>query len=168
MKTSANGLAVIKHFESCQLVAYRDSVGIPTIGWGHTGPEVAMGMRITQTRADELLAADLAKFEAIVAGAVPGPLKQGEFDALVSFCFNVGPGAKGRKDGLVTLASGSPSTLLRKVNARDFAGAVDEFPKWTKAGGVALKGLIRRRAAEQALFQGATGQDAVAKGKVAA
>lgn len=168
MKTSQNGLAVIKYFESCRLTAYLDSTGIPTIGWGHTGPDVRLGMTITQVRADALLVADLAAHESIVMSAVTVPLTQGQFDALVSFCFNVGPGRKGKKDGLVTLANGNPSTLLRRVNASDFDGAKGQFALWNKAGGMVLRGLIRRRAAECALFIGASGADAIALGRSAA
>lgn len=162
MKTSQNGLAVIKYFESCRLTAYLDSTGIPTIGWGHTGPDVRLGITISQARADALLVADLVEHERIVSAAVTVPLTQGQFDALVSFCFNVGPGRKGKKDGLVTLANGNPSTLLYRVNAGDFYGAKGQFALWNKAGGVVQRGLIRRRAAECALFIGANGVDAIA------
>ncbi|MBB2918349.1 lysozyme [Cupriavidus alkaliphilus] len=168
MKISANGLAVIKYFESCRLSAYFDSGGVPTIGWGHTGPDVRLGMTITQARADELLCADIADHERIVSDAVTVPLTQGQFDALVSFCFNVGPGKKDKKDGLVTLASGKPSTLLRRVNAGDFNAARGQFSLWNKAGGVPQRGLIRRRAAECALFIGMKGADAIAVGRSAA
>ncbi len=168
MKTSQNGLAVIKYFESCRLTAYLDSTGIPTIGWGHTGPDVRLGMTISQVRADALLVADLAEHESIVTAAVTVPLSQGQFDALVSFCFNVGPGRKRKKDGLVTLANGNPSTLLRRVNAGDFEGATRQFALWNKAGGVVQRGLIRRRAAECGLFIGMNGADAIAMGRSAA
>jgi lysozyme len=168
MKTSANGLAVIKYFESCRLSTYLDSGGVPTIGWGHTGPDVRLGMTITQAQADALLVSDLAEHERIVSAAVTVQFSQGQFDALTSFCFNVGPGKKGKKDGLVTLANGNPSTLLRRVNARDFDGARGQFALWNKAGGVLQRGLIRRRAAECALFIGASGADAIALGSSAA
>lgn len=77
MKISSNGLAVIKYFESCRLAAYRDSAGIPTIGWGHTGPDVRLGMTINQARADELLVKDLAEHERIVCAAVTVALSAG-------------------------------------------------------------------------------------------
>ncbi|SCU95514.1 Lysozyme [Cupriavidus necator] len=168
MKTSQNGLAVIKYFESCRLAAYLDSIGIPTIGWGHTGPDVRLGMTITQARADAQLVADLAEHERIVSSAVAVSLTQGQFDALVSFCFNVGPRQKGKKDGLVTLANGRPSTLLRRVNASEFEEAKGQFAFWIKAGGIPLRGLIRRRAAECALFIGASGAEAIVFGRSAA
>ncbi len=116
-----------------------------TIGYGHTaaaGPPVpAAGMTITAGEADAILARDLSRFEAAVARLVTVPLSQGEFDALVSFAFNVGEGALGR------------STLLKKLNAGDRAGAAAEFGRWNKAGGRVLAGLTRRRAEERAMFE---------------
>ena len=148
MQTSDRGIALIKHHEGVRLTAYPDpgkGWAIPTIGYGHTSaagpPAVYKGMKITQAGADEILRQDLAKFERYVADAVKVPLSQNEFDALVSFTFNLGPG---------NLRS---STLLRKLNAGDKAGAADEFLKWTKAGGKTLPGLVKRREAERALFR---------------
>ena len=137
MKTSAAGIALIKSFESCRLTAYRDAVGVMTVGYGHTG-KVWAGMTVTQEQAEALLAADVARFEAGVAKLVKVPLAQHEFDALVSFAFNC---------GLKNLES---STLLRKLNAGDRAGAGKEFSRWNKAGGAVLRGLTRRREAEDA------------------
>jgi len=86
---------------------------------------------------------------------VTSPLTQNQFDALVSILFNVGPGAKGVKDGIITLKSGVPSTLLRMLNLSIYAGAADEFPKWCHGlGGALLPGLVTRRARERALFLG--------------
>jgi len=74
---------------------------------------------------------------------------------LVSILFNVGPGAKGEKDGIIVLSNGQPSTLLTKLNAKDYAGAADEFPRWCHgAGNTPLGGLITRRGRERALFLG--------------
>jgi len=140
MKTSPAGSALVRHFEGCKLVAYQDSGGTWTIGWGHTGPDVTPGLRITQERADQLLARDLAIFEAAVTYAIRVFLKQCQFDAMVAFAFNV-RGWRG-------------STLIKKLNAGDFAGAAAEFPKWCHAGGEVLDGLVLRRAAEQRLFNG--------------
>lgn len=144
MKTSDRGIALIKHHEGVRLTAYADPVGVLTIGYGHTSaagaPQVTPGMKITQAGADAILRQDLAKFEKYVTDAVKVPLNQNEFDALVSFTFNLGPG---------NLRS---STLLKKLNAGDRAGAADEFLKWTKAGGKTLPGLVKRREAERALF----------------
>lgn len=153
-KTSEAGVSLIEHFESCRLKAYWDATGkVWTIGWGHTGPDVYEGQVITQAVADSLLQQDLiAREKAIKAFFAGVPLTRGQFDALVSFLYNVGGGKRGVKDGLFELRSGQPSTLARKVLARDFDGAADEFPKWINSGGVPLRGLERRRRAERQLF----------------
>ena len=135
---------MIKEFEGCRLTAYRCSAGVWTIGYGHTGTvdgkAVASGMTITAAKATDLLKKDLAKFEAAVNAYVTAPITQNMFDALVSFAYNCGAGAlKG-------------STLLKKLNAKDYNGAAAEFPKWNKAGGKVLKGLVRRRERERQLF----------------
>ena len=149
MKTSPAGIALICRFESCRLEAYPDpGVGwkLPTIGWGHTGAGVTMGLRIDQARADQLLASDLRASESAVLGVVRVPLIQCRFDALVSFAYN----CKGWRT----------SILIRLCNAGNFAAASNEFPKWIHAeaedGHVeVLPGLVLRRAAEQALFNSA-------------
>jgi lysozyme len=137
---------LIKRFEGCRLSAYPDpgTGGDPwTIGYGHTGPEVHRGLVWTQGQADAGLALDVARFSDKVEGLVgTAATTQGEFDALVSFAFNVGAG---------NLAS---STLLRKHKAGDKAGAAVEFGKWTHAAGKVLPGLVTRRKAEAALYLG--------------
>jgi lysozyme len=144
---SAACLDLIKRSEGVRLSAYPDpgTGGDPwTIGYGHTGPEVHRGLVWTQAQADAALALDVARFadkvEKLIGDAAT---TQGEFDALVSFAFNVGAG---------NLAS---STLLRKHKAGDKAGAAAEFGKWTHAAGRVLPGLVTRRAAEAALYRGA-------------
>lgn len=139
-QTSAIGVALIRHFETCRLVGYLCPAGIPTIGWGHTAPWVRVGDRITQERADADLQQDLENVEYQVFKAVNVHLTQGQFDALVSFTFNLGIG---------NLKS---STLLKKLNAGDFDGAAAEFPKWNHSNGQVLDGLTKRRKAEQQLF----------------
>lgn len=139
-KINNEGLNLIKAFEGCKLEAYRCPAGIPTIGYGSTGEHVKMGMRITQQEADALLLDDLKRFEAGVEKIAKVSLSDNEFSALVSFAFNLG------------LKALENSTLLRLLNAGKRAEAAAEFPKWNKAGGKVLKGLVRRRAAEQALF----------------
>lgn len=141
MKTSQTGLDLIKAFEGLQLEAYRCPAGVWTVGYGTT-KNVRRGMRITKRQAEILLSEDVAEFERAVEQAVTIELQQHEFDALVSFAYNVGAGA---------LAS---STLVRKLNTGDRAGAAREFDRWNKAGGRVLPGLTRRRAAERALFEG--------------
>ena len=124
-----------------------------TVGWGHTGSDVREGTKITQVVADQWLEADLAEAAQIVLDYVTVALNDNQFAALVSFVYNIGPGCKGRKDGFVWLTSGKPSSILRALNRGDYKGAALEFPKWNKAGGNVLKGLTRRRLAEQALFR---------------
>lgn len=140
MKTSDAGIMLIKSFEGLKLVAYKCPAGIWTNGYGHTGPDVTPGQVITQAQADALLARDLERFEAGVSRLVSVQLTQNQFDALVCFSFNLGLGAL------------QGSTLLRLLNAGDYAGAAAQFPRWNKAGGKELPGLTRRRSAEQALF----------------
>ena len=143
-KTAANGIELIKSFEGLRLTAYKCPAGVWTIGYGYTGlvdgKLITSGMTITAAKATELLKKDLASFEAAVNGCVTAPITQNMFDALVSFAFNVGAGALRR------------STLLKKLNAKDYSGAADELPKWNKAGGKVLNGLVRRRMAEKELF----------------
>ena len=143
-KTATRGIELIKEFEGCRLTAYKCPAGVWTIGYGHTGTVdgklIASGMTISAAKATELLKKDLAEFEAAVNSSVTAPITQNMFDALVSFSFNVGAGALRR------------STLLKKLNAKDYDGAANEFPLWNKAGGKVLNGLVRRREREKQLF----------------
>lgn len=158
MRISANGIAVAHYFEQCRLVAYPDpgsKDGKPwTIGWGHTGPEVVKGLVWTQAQADAAFEKDLLKFEARVARLVKVSLTQGQYDALVLFDYNTG-----------ALHS---STMLKLLNAGDYAGAQAQFKRWNKNDGKVMRGLIRRRAAEECLFAGMGGADAIARGVKAA
>ncbi|MDU4065939.1 lysozyme [Enterobacter kobei] len=144
MQISDKGIALIKQFEGCKLTAYQDSVGVWTIGYGWTKPvdgkPIRAGMTIKQETAERLLKTGLVSYENDVSRLVKVDLTQGQFDALVSFTYNLGA------------RSLSTSTLLRKLNAGDYAGAADEFLRWNKAGGKVLNGLTRRREAERALF----------------
>jgi lysozyme len=140
MRTSDAGVALVQGYEGLRLTAYRDSVGVLTIGYGHTGADVKQGMTITRDEAERLLRDDLHDAETAVEKAVRVPMTQGQFDALVSFVFNLGAGRL------------QTSTLLRKLNDRNYIGAADEFPRWNKAGGKVLAGLTARRGAERALF----------------
>ncbi|MEI9758058.1 lysozyme [Enterobacter hormaechei] len=146
MQTSEKGIALIKQFEGCKLTAYQDSVGVWTIGYGWTQPvdgkPIRAGMTINQETAERLLKTGLVSYESDVSRLVKVGLTQGQFDALVSFTYNLGA------------RSLSTSTLLRKLNAGDYAGAADEFLRWNKAGGKVLNGLTRRREAERDLFLG--------------
>ena len=141
MKVSDKGVALIKQCEGFRATAYRDAAGIWTIGYGHTAG-VSPGDRITPQEGDVFLRADLAVAEDDVCRAVQVPLRQGQFDALASFAFNLGgPALEG-------------STLLRKLNAGDYAGAAAEFPRWCHAGQSVLPGLVARRDRERAMFEG--------------
>ena len=141
MKTSQAGIDLIKRFEGLKLYAYQDSVGVWTIGYGHT-VGVSYGDKWTVDKAESELAKDLVIYEAGVKAGVSVDICQHHFDALVSFAFNLG----------VRALHGS--TLLRKINAGDNKAAALEFGRWVYAGGVRLKGLERRREAERALFTG--------------
>lgn len=138
---SQKGLALTEEFEGLRLTAYQDSVGVWTIGYGHTGADVHAGLTITQQQASDLLMQDVSSAVAAVNRLVTVPLTQNQFDALVDFTFNLGQG---------NLAK---STLLREVNAGNFAAAAAQFIVWDRAGGVEVAGLKRRREAEAALFQ---------------
>lgn len=144
MKTSENGIELLKRFEGLELEAYQDIAGIWTIGYGHTGDDVQPGMKLSEREAEELLRRDLKPREQAVSSAVKVSLNQNEFDALVSFVYNVGA------------AAFRGSTALKRLNRGDRVGAADALTWWNKAtvGGVLREvlGLTRRRAAEKALF----------------
>lgn len=140
MKTSDHGIAFIADHEGLVLHTYKDAVGILTIGVGHTGPDVLPGMTITREQAMELLRSDVYEAEHSVNSLVKVELTQDQFDALISFVFNVGGTAF------------SKSTLLKKLNKGDYQGAALEFSRWNKAGGRELLGLTKRRIAEARLF----------------
>jgi len=139
---SSEGFALTRGFEGLRLVGYQDSAGVWTIGYGHTGPEVRAGRRISESQAEALLWSDLIAAVNCVRQAVRVGLAQHQFDALVDFCFNVGRG------------NFLGSTLLRDVNRGDFEGAAAQFGLWVHARGRAVPGLVRRRAAEAGLFLG--------------
>lgn len=143
MKTSDAGIEFIKAHEGMILRVYADPIGLPTVGIGHlvrASDHLRIGDVISEERALALLRDDLGFAEFTVNLAVKVVLSQNQFDALVSFTFNVGS-KNFRK-----------STLLKLINQSDFIAAAEEFPKWASAGGRRLPGLIRRRAEERALF----------------
>jgi len=142
MEYSSEGLHLTEQFEGCKLTAYLDQVGVPTIGYGHTAG-VKMGDTITQEQAEHFLQEDIAVCVAEINRHVGVTLTQGEFDALVDFAFNLGFHAL------------ETSTLWKLIQAHDFAGAAAQFPRWDKAGGKKVEGLLRRRLAEQAEFSAA-------------
>ena len=141
MKISVKGLSLIKRFEGCKLTSYQDIGGVWTIGWGTTGPSVGPNLTITQAQADSWLQTHVDQFAAQVTDLLKVSVNQNQFDALVSFCYNLGP------------ANLKSSTLLKKVNANPNDPTIRaEFLKWNKAGGKALAGLTRRRTAEANLY----------------
>ncbi|KVC73244.1 lysozyme [Burkholderia ubonensis] len=140
-RTGTEGIELIKHFEGLRLARYLDAVGKPTIGYGHLIlPHERFTRPLTPAEADALLRQDLRSAELSLRKLLRVPVTQQQFDALMSFVFNLGSGR---------LRS---STLLRYLNAGAPARAADQFLVWNKAGGRPLAGLTRRRQAERALF----------------
>jgi len=144
MKTSPAGIALIKHFEGFRSHPYQCQANVWTIGYGHTRGVTPQTPPVSREEAELLLASDLTKYERSVLNLIRVKLTQGQFDALVSFTFNLGGGALQR------------STLRARTNRRDFFGAAAEFLKWVRAGGVVSKGLVKRRKAEAQLFVDST------------
>jgi len=142
MKISQRGIDLIKSFEGCRLEAYKCPAGIWTIGYGATGPSIKEGMKWTQEQAEAALLKHVAEFESAVNSMVTVPITQAQFDALVSFVYNIGPNAF-RK-----------STLLDLLNDGDYSGAAQQFARWISKGTPAEPGLRRRREAERQLFAG--------------
>lgn len=145
------GIDLIKKYEGLRLGAYLDSIGIPTLGYGHT-KDVKMGDTCTLAQATAWLLQEIQQAEDIVNNAVTSDINDNQLAALTSFVYNVGPGRDGIKDGLCELKSGGQSHLLQYVNISAFGKAADEFPKWANAGGVVVFGLMKRRMDERALF----------------
>ncbi|WP_353164164.1 lysozyme [Acinetobacter guillouiae] len=144
MKTSANGINLICGFEGLELKAYDDGVGVWTIGYGTTivnGIKVKKGDICTVEQAKSYMAQDLKKFESAVDTSVKVTITQNQFDALVSLAYNIGTGAF------------KSSTLLKKLNAKDYKGAAAQFDRWNRAGGKVMQGLVNRRAKERKLFE---------------
>lgn len=156
MRVSQRGIDLIHSFEQCRLTAYPDPGsrdGHPwTIGWGSTGPGIGPGVVWTQVQADARFAADLVRFETGVNLLLRGArTTQAQFDALVSFAYNVGLDI----DDDATAEGLGDSTLLKKHLAGDYVGAKAQFAAWNKNDGQVMRGLVRRRAEEAALY-GAT------------
>lgn len=141
MKISQEGIALIKKFEGCELKSYKCAAGVWTIGYGHT-TLVEKNQEITQEEADIILLADLEVYEDAVNKASTVPLEQHQFDALVSWTFNLGG------------ANLNASTMLKVLNKGEYEEVPAQIKRWNKAGGKVLQGLIRRREAEALLFAG--------------
>ncbi len=157
LKVGPMALDLIHHFEECRLNAYRDDVGVPTIGWGSTyypeGPKVKMGDTITQDRADAMFAQVLEQdFAGPVRKAIgDAPTTPAQFGAMCALAYNIGMGPvlwlPGMKKGF------RQSEVLKKHLAGDYAGASAAFQGWIRAKGKVLAGLVRRRNAEAALYR---------------
>lgn len=147
-RLSKAGRDLIKRHEGLRLDAYVDPVGVWTIGYGHTGPAARKGNTITKERAENLLTQDVREAEADVTRLVKVPLSAGQFDALVSFVFNIGEGAFAK------------STLLRELNAGRYAAVPGQLRRWvygTVSGQkVILPGLVKRRSDEAVLWASAS------------
>ena len=139
MRTSEAGILLIKSFEGCRTVAYQDAVGVWTIGYGHT-IDVKEGMTITQHQCDVMLEVDIETYENYVNKYVIVSLTQNQFDALVSWVYNLGP---------TNLRN---STMLKVLNAGKYSEVPYQMKRWNRAGGKVLKGLVVRREAEAELF----------------
>ena len=140
---SGTGRAMTERFEGCRQQAYKDNGGIWTCGYGHTR-NVGPSTTCTLSVADQWLADDAQTAAYTVNSSVTAPLTQGEFDALVDFCFNCG------------CTAFTPSTMLDLLNARDYEAASLEFERWDKCDGTVIAGLLRRRIAEKDEFNGQT------------
>jgi len=141
MNISNEGISLIKKFEGCELEAYKCAAGVWTIGYGHT-KNVREGMTISKEQADNMLLNELDVYCLHVEKAVKVDLKQCEFDALVSWTYNLGP------------TNLNNSTMLKVLNDKDFNEVPHQLKRWNKADGKVLQGLVRRREAEALLFEG--------------
>ena len=145
MTTSSNGISLIEQFEGFRAQMYKDAVGLPTIGYGtliqSQSQQYLMTATITQAQATDLLKQHLPSIESAIDNMVEFELTQNQFDALVSFCYNLGT------NSLLN------STLLKKLNVDPSDETIrDEFMKWVHAGGKVLQGLVDRRTAEADLY----------------
>jgi len=141
MNISEEGLSLIKKFEGCELKAYRCAANVLTIGYGTT-KGVTEDMEITKEEAESILKEEMHEYEGYINDMVKVPLEQNQFDAMVSWVFNLGS------------TNLSSSTLLKKLNNSEYDEVPSQIKRWNKAGGKVLDGLIRRREAEALLFEG--------------
>ena len=146
MSMSHTGLKMMMQAEGLRLEAYRCPANVLTIGYGHTGTDVTEGMTINEAQSVELLRDDVRFAEIGVRSYTTVPLTQSQFDALVDFAYNCGIGAM------------RGSTMLKKLNSRDYLGASEELLRWNRAGGKVMAGLTKRREAEKEMSLGDTEQ----------
>lgn len=148
LQPSKAALRLIATFEGLSLKAYRDSVGILTAGYGHTGPDVLEGMQITLAQADQWLEEDIAEAWGIVQNAVQVPLTQGEADALTSLAYNLGKVPR----SMLACLNGGTTDKGEVMAPGSYGSALKQFPRNCRAGGIPLRGLYRRRLAEACVF----------------
>lgn len=141
MKISQAGINLIKNFEAFRERAYLDGGGVPTIGWGFT-KGVKLGQTMTRQEADARFLVEILPFERCIAAKVKAPLSQNQYDALVSLIYNIGE------------TNFSKSTLLTRLNERDYGAAGDQFLRWKYDNGKFVQGLLNRRIKERILFMG--------------
>jgi lysozyme len=141
MNISNEGISLIKKFEGCELEAYKCAAGVWTIGYGHT-KDVREGMTISKEQADNMLLNELDEYCEYVEKAVNVNLEQCQFDALVSWTYNLGS------------TNLNESTMLRVLNEKDYEEVPNQLKRWNKSNGKVLQGLVRRREAEALLFEG--------------
>jgi lysozyme len=144
LSISPAGVSLVASFEGFSSHVYRDAIGVPTIGFGHTGPDVWRLDPLSHAAGVRLLHRDLDHFAVAVSGGLHSPTSRPQYSAMVSFSYNVGAGAF------------RSSTLLRLHNARNYRAAADQFLRWDKAGGHVLLGLHRRRVAERSMYLSGT------------
>ena len=140
MKISEEGISLIKKFEGCELSAYKDAVGIPTIAYGRI-KNVGMGDSCTKEQAEDWLSEEMPEYEGYINNQVNVDLTQNQFDALCSWVYNLGP------------TNLKNSTLLKVLNKEEYEDVPAQIIRWNKAGGKTLEGLTRRREAEALLFE---------------
>lgn len=141
MKISAEGLEFIREFEKLKLEAYRDSGGVWTVGYGHTGADVTPGLKIDEPVAEALLRGDVGDAERCINSVVKVALSQPEYDALCSFIFNIG------------VKAFRESTMLRLLNEENYTAAALQFKRWVYDDRRVVAGLVNRREAERKLFE---------------
>lgn len=137
---TAAGLSMVQEHEGLRTTTYVDPVGINTVCYGHTGKYAVPGATYTEDKCNQILASDIESHWARLDKCIKVPMNENQQAAVLSFAFNVGTGAACR------------STLVRKLNQKDYAGAAEEFPRWVYAGGRKFNGLVRRRYDEREMF----------------
>lgn len=151
-KVNDDGKRLIKSHEGCELVGYLCPAGVPTNGFGHTGPDVVVGQRITLQQAERQFEADLQSFANAVDELLAGtPTTDNQFAAMVSLAYNIGIGRVGNKKWPATGFISSAVLLYHRK--QQFEAAANSFKNWTKGGGRVLPGLVTRRAEEAALYR---------------